>query len=164
DATLVARRAQALAWTAVPLALALLIFPLGTRGRLQAAPREQHAYRPPADLEAAGLVAASPAPSPPPAPAVFHPHAGTPTFARSVLAEGLLVWDAASWVKWPLLLASAVTLFLPAVAAKASIAIFLLLLGPVIAEAAARERLAGTAATVFAQPGVPRSAVLWKVA
>src|SRR6185436_12260167 len=87
DATLVARRAQALAWTAVPLALALLIFLLGTRGRLQAAPREQHAYRPPADLEAAGLVAASPGPSPPPAPAVFHPHAGTPTFARSVLAE-----------------------------------------------------------------------------
>jgi len=57
-----------------------------------------------------------------------------------------------------------VTLFLPAIAAQVSIAIFLLLLGPVIAEAAARERLAGTAATVFAQPGVPRSAVQWKVA
>ena len=83
---------------------------------------------------------------------------------RSVLAEALLVWQSASWVKWPLLLASAVTLVVPAVAAQVSIAVFLLLLGPVIAEAAARERLAGTAATVFAQPGVPRSAVRWKVA
>ena len=161
DAPLVARRVAMLAWALVPLALALLIFPLSTGRRQQTAP-----HRPRGRLQPVGDEAALAAASLPPvqAPAVFHAHAGTPTFARSVLADGLLIWNAASWARWPLLLASGVTLFLPAVATKVTIAIFLLLLGLVIAEAAAREKLAGTAATVFAQPGVPRSAVLWKVA
>ncbi len=161
DAPLVARRMAMLAWSAVPLALALMIFPRGTGHRLLTAPRRRGRRRL-ADNEEPALVAASPLSTP--APAVFHARAGTPTFARSVLADGLLIWSTAAWARWPLLLASGVTLFLPVIAAKVSIAIFLLLLGLVIAEAAAREQLAGTAATVFAQPGVPRSAVLWKVA
>ena len=42
--------------------------------------------------------------------------------------------------------------------------VFLVLLVPVISEAAAREEMAGTRALVFSQPGVPASLVLWKTA
>jgi hypothetical protein len=42
--------------------------------------------------------------------------------------------------------------------------VFLILLVPVISEAAAREDLSGTRALVFSQPAVPASAVLWKAA
>ena len=63
-----------------------------------------------------------------------------------------------------MLAASAVALVVPGSGVAVPIAIFLLLLAPVVAESAARESLYGTGATVFAQPGVPRSAVGWKVA
>jgi hypothetical protein len=94
----------------------------------------------------------------------FRPHRGTPGLVRSVAAEGLLPWQSASWVKWPMLAASAATLVIPGNGVAAPIAVFLLLLGPVIGEAAAREELYGTGATVFAQPGVPRSTVGRKAA
>ena len=42
--------------------------------------------------------------------------------------------------------------------------LFLVLLVPVISEVAAREKLAGTRALVFSQPGVPSSPALWKAA
>jgi hypothetical protein len=94
----------------------------------------------------------------------FRPHRGAPTFVRAVFAEGVLLWQSASWIKWPMAAAALVSLFVPGSGATAPMAIFLLLLAPVIGEAAAREQLAGTGATVFAQPGLPRSRVLWKLA
>lgn len=158
DEPLLARRASTLAWAGAPLLAALAIFPLAA-GRGLRPPRQRGVV---ASEEASGAPAGVMAST---AGAVrWRSHAGQPRFAGSVLAEALLIWQAASWLKWPLALAAGLTLFLPTVAAQVTIAIFLLLLAPTIAEAAAREELAGTSATVFAQPGVPRSAVTWKLA
>lgn len=156
DGPLLARRATTLAWAVVPLLAAVAIFPAAARRGLRP-PRRRRAR--PAEPAGAPPRMASAAEA-----ARWHAHAGQPSLARSVLAEALLVWQAASWLKWPLALTAGVTLFLPGVAAQVTIAAFLLLLAPAIAEAAAREELAGTAATVFAQPGLPRSVVAWKLA
>ena len=88
----------------------------------------------------------------------MHPE---PTAARAVLAEARLIWESASWIKWPLALAAILAGLLPGNLAQG---IFLVLLVPVISEAAAREDLAGTRSLVFSQPGVPGSPVLWKAA
>ncbi|MCM2313679.1 MAG: hypothetical protein NDJ92_00820 [Thermoanaerobaculia bacterium] len=87
-----------------------------------------------------------------------------PSFARSVLADVQLLWQTASWLKWPMAGASLLTLVLPARGSSACTAIVLILSAIVISEAAAREALAGTSSLVFAQPGVPRSTVAWKAA
>lgn len=84
-----------------------------------------------------------------------------PSAIAAILAEARLVWESASLVKWPLAVAAMLAGLLPGNVAQGA---FLLLLVPVISEAAARERLAGTGALVFSQPAVPRSAVLWKTA
>jgi len=85
-----------------------------------------------------------------------------PGFARSAAAEALLLWQSGPLVKWLLLGASAACLFVPAAALTGVAAAWLVLLVPVIAEAAAREDLAGTRSLVFSQPGIPKSAVTWK--
>ena len=87
-----------------------------------------------------------------------------PTPWRATLAEARLIWDAGPLVKWLLPAASLLAALLPAAAARVAAAAFLLLLVPLISEAAARERQHGTRELVFAQPGVPRSPVLWKAA
>jgi len=160
DGELVARRAATFAWTALPLLAAIGIFKLAV-GRGARAPRQRgRGWR-------RASTAAAPADwqAPTGATAVaFRPHRGTPGFARAVLAEGVLLWQSASWIKWPMLAAAVASLFVPGAGAAAPMAIFLLLLAPVIGEAAAREQLAGTGATVFAQPGLPRSRVMWKLA
>lgn len=87
------------------------------------------------------------------------PVTANPTAAGAVLAEARLIWESASWIKWPLALAAILAGLLPGNLAQG---IFLVLLVPVISEAAAREDMAGTRALVFSQPGVPASPVLWK--
>jgi hypothetical protein len=155
DAELLATRAGTFAWTLVPLLAAIVMF------RLRAA----RGARPPRQPKARAAPAAAGWQSPQGESAqAFRPHHGAPTFARSVLAEAVLIWQSASWAKWPMLVASAASLVVPGDGAAAPMAAFLLLLGPVIGEASAREALAGTGATVFAQPGVPRSVVGWKLA
>ena len=89
------------------------------------------------------------------------PLAPRPSAKAAILAEARLVWESASFVKWPLAAAAMLAGLLPGNFAQAA---FLLLLVPVISEAAARERLAGTSALVLSQPSVPRSPVLWKTA
>lgn len=84
-----------------------------------------------------------------------------PSAKAAILAEARLIWESASFVKWPLAIAAMLAGLLPGNFAQGA---FLLLIVPVISEAAAREGLAGTAALVFSQPGVPRSPVLWKTA
>jgi hypothetical protein len=91
------------------------------------------------------------------APVVLAPSTG-----RSVLAEARLAWDTGSLLKWPLLLAALGAPLLPRAAFPFGAAAMLLLLALVVAEVAARERLAGTVDLVFAQPGIPASPVLWK--
>ena len=82
-----------------------------------------------------------------------------PTLKGSIFAEARLIWESASLVKWPLAVAAMLAGLLPGNLAQGA---FLVLLVPVISEVAAREKLAGTGALVFSQPGVPASPVLWK--
>jgi len=98
---------------------------------------------------------------PPRAAAALTPVSPRPSAKAAILAEARLVWESASFVKWPLAVAAMLAGLLPGNFAQGA---FLILLVPVISEAAARERLAGTGALVFSQPGVPRSPVLWKTA
>jgi len=84
-----------------------------------------------------------------------------PSARAAILAEARLVWESASIVKWPLAVAAMLAGLTPGNFSQAA---FLMLLVPVISEAAAREKLAGTGALVFSQPAVPRSPVLWKTA
>ncbi len=162
DRASLAARATTFAWTAVPLLAAIVMFRL-SRGRVAKPPRSRRRWFSRAPAAAApwerGEAAAGGA-----ATTAFRPHGGKPGFARSVIAESLLVWQSASFIKWPMLAASAAALVVPGAGVAVPIAIFLLLLAPVVAESAARESLYGTGATVFAQPGVPRSAVAWKLA
>ncbi len=151
---MVRTRLVSAAWTLAPLLAALAIFRL-TAGRGARPPRQRRQR----------LARATPSPPWQPAAArTFHAHGGRPGLARAIVAEALLVWQSASWIKWLLLLAAASALVVPGDGVIGPVAVFLLLLAPVIGEAAAREELAGTGATVFAQPGVPRSAVAWKLA
>ena len=96
-----------------------------------------------------------------PAPVALTPVTVRPSTLASILAEARLVWESASFVKWPLALAAMLAGLTPG---NFSQALFLLLLVPVISEAAAREKMAGTASLVFSQPGVPGSPALWKTA
>ena len=89
------------------------------------------------------------------------PASPRPSTRAAVLAEARLIWESASWVKWPLAVSAMLAGLLPGNLAQGA---FLLLLVPVVSEAAARERLAGTGALVFSQPSVPRSPALWKFA
>jgi hypothetical protein len=76
----------------------------------------------------------------------------------------LLLWQSGPIVKWLLLAAGMASIVVPATALTGVAAGWIIVLVPVIAEAAAREDLAGTRSLVFSQPGVPRSAVSWKAA
>lgn len=91
------------------------------------------------------------------------PVAVAPSFRRSVEAEVRLLWHGAGSLRWPLL-AAALAAAVPVPPPRLGLAAFLLLLAPVLSEAAAREKLAGTTALVFSQPGMPRSRVGWKLA
>jgi hypothetical protein len=147
-------RAASAAWAVLPLALAMAVFRLG----------QARALRPPrARRRARETLTAAWHPDAAAAVALARERTTAPGFARSVLAEALLLWSTASWLKWLLPVTAVVTALAPAPVGGGFLAAFLLLLAPVIAECAARERLEGTAATVFSQPGVPRSVVLWKL-
>jgi hypothetical protein len=155
DLGLVARRALNLAWAVPPALLAVALFDRfdparkRLRGRpARAAARAAVEGRPAAPArDFASLSAVSPRPR-----ALF-----------AVAAEARLIWQAAPPLKW---LASGAALLAALTSGDVSRvfhALFLLLCGPLVAEVAAREQRAGTSALVFCQPGVPRSAVLFKL-
>jgi hypothetical protein len=149
------QRFTSLLATLLPLAAAALFFDRfdPARARRFRSPARRGAAAPPAAFETL------------PEALVFPPgrHAApSPSAARAIVAEARLAWDAASFLKWPLLAAALVPPFLPAAVFPFGAAVFLLLLAPAIAEVAARERLSGTRSLVFSQPGVPLSPVLWK--
>jgi hypothetical protein len=159
DAAKVARRVLAAAWSVVPLLLATAMFRLSRDwvprpGLLR---RLLTRASPPAASPVAGGAEGARLTAP-------TTHRGNPSFARSLLADLLLTWKTASLVKWPLLALALLAALIPGDGASAVLAGFLLLLAPVIAEVAAREQLAGTGSIVFAQPGVPRSVLGWKLA
>ncbi|HEX4951923.1 MAG TPA: hypothetical protein VF017_00805 [Thermoanaerobaculia bacterium] len=86
-----------------------------------------------------------------------------PGWARALAAETLLLRAESPRLFWPVA-AAAFAAAIPGAAGRVPSAIFLLLLAPLIAEAASRERSAGAEALVFSQPSVPRSRALWKAA
>ena len=159
---LAALRAGNLLVAFLPIAAAVLVF-----DRFDPARRRRRAARTgwlarfgaKARPRDAAIAVETPAASPGHAPVALVPAAARPSAAAAVLAETRLVWESAGLLRWPLLAAAIVAGFVPG---KGAPAVFLLLLVPAVAEAAAREELSGTRALVFSQPGVPRSAVFWK--
>jgi len=149
---LVALRAANLLVALIPLAAAILLFdrfdPARRKLRIRRSRRRSDAENPTPETALASS-----------APIALVPAAVRPSTAAAVLAETRLVWESAGLLKWPLLAAAILAGFVPG---KGAAAVFLLLLVPAIAEAAAREDLSGTRALVFSQPAVPASAVLWK--
>ncbi|HET9794119.1 MAG TPA: hypothetical protein VFS34_06620, partial [Thermoanaerobaculia bacterium] len=143
-------------WAIPPLVGALLLF-----DRFDPARRRLHKRRPKAGAPVVQAETAS-VPSAP-APASFHAHP-RPSAARSIAAEALLVWQSAPAAKWLLAAAALASLAVPAATLTGIAAAWLVLIVPIVAETAAREELSGTAGLVFSQPGIPRSAALWKAA
>jgi hypothetical protein len=159
----VAVRALNLLLAVTPLGLAVVLFdrfdPARRRRRarkpgLASRLADRFRRRPPVATSEATAVAMSSA-------VALSPVAARPSAGRATLAEARLIWDAASFLKWPLLGSAILAGFLPG---NGAAAVFFLLLVPIVSEVAAREVLAGTSALVFSQPGVPASAVLWKFA
>lgn len=168
DADFVATRALNLLWAVPPLFLAILLFDRfdPARGRRRGARRRAKESM---EREGPDAIAAPSLGPPASLPALLSP-AGSrrsqprPTAWRAVVAETALAWQTASWLRWPLLVTVVLATVLPIEATRFAALGFLLLLAPVIAEVPARESLAGSGPLVFSQPGVPRSAVLWKLA
>ena len=129
NGALLARRAGTLAWTLVPLLAAVGIFRLSKwpRGRDAAAAAVVGTCAPGGgDGRVAGPGGAS--------AVAFRPHQGRRA-SRVPCSRGMLLWQSASWIKWPLLAASAASLVVPGEAVAVPMAAFLLLLAPVVGEA-----------------------------
>ena len=152
EPVLLLRRLMALAWSAVPLVLAGWIFhwtrnwsPRGSK------PPKKKPVIDQGWSEGGSLTGSS------------QPLPTHPSYLRSVGAELRMMWKSASWIRWPMLASGMLFLLVPESSARGFLALFLILLVPLIAESAAREQLSGTTATVFSQPGLPRSVVAWKL-
>ena len=138
----------------VPLGLAVLIFDRFDPARSRRRRKKEKRAR---ETDAVEVVEAQ-QPRPPVVLVPVHP---SPSAAGAIFAEARLIFESATWIKWPLALSAILAGLLPG---NLPAGIFLVLLAPVISEAAAREEMAGTRALVFSQPGVPASLVLWKTA
>ena len=158
---LVAVRASNVLLALLPLGLAVAVFDRFDPARRRRAPRPartsrlaERFRRGPGEAPSAALGTGA-------ASATRTPVAARPSAWTSVLAEALLIWKGASFLKWPLLASAVVAGFVPL---RAGASAFFLLLVPAVSEVGAREELAGTRALVFSQPGVPASPALWKTA
>jgi len=167
---LAAARAANVGLAVLPLLLAVLVFdrfdPARGRRRRRRSGAAEESAGPTFAARLAGRFRSGAGDADAPEPAAAEPVSLTPVVVRpsaagAVLAEVRLLWTSASWIKWPLLASAAVAGAVPHPIAGAA---FLVLLVPVIAEAAAREELAGTRALVFSQPSIPARPVLWKSA
>jgi hypothetical protein len=157
---LVALRALNLAFCVIPFGAAILIF-----DRFDPSRRRRRTRRPGLfnriRERVRGTTHVTDAPEMTSRAVVLTPVSPNPTAARAVLAEARLIWESASWIKWPLAVAALLAGLTPG---NLSQGVFLLLLVPVISEVAAREDLAATRALIWSQPGVPSSTPLWKAA
>lgn len=161
-AEFVGMRAFNLALAGIPLALAVLIFDRfdPARGRRRAR-KQGPIARLAAKVRGGRFEQVADADGFPARAIALSPVAVRPTAKGAVYAEARLIWESASWIKWPFAVSALLAGFLPGNFAQG---LFLVLLVPVISEVAAREKLAGTRALVFSQPGVPTSPALWKTA
>lgn len=151
---LVLERALTAAWCLVPLLAARVLFDRfdPARGRPRAL---RHA--------GPGELAAEVGPAAPTVPQALAAGAARPGWLLALRAEATLVWQGGGAWRWALLVAAVAAAVAPQEAAsRAAAAAFLLLLAPVVAEAPARERLAGAEALFLSLPGPPRWRVLWK--
>lgn len=151
---LVLERTLMATWSLAPLLAARALFDRfdPARGR----PRALRSSSP-AELAPGGGPVVPAAPQPLPA------GAARPGWLLALQAEATLLWQSAGAWRWALLLAAVAAAVAPQEAAsRAAAAAFLLLLAPVVAEAPARERLAGAEALFASLPGPPRWRVLWK--
>ena len=157
-----AMRAFNLALAGIPLGLAVLIFDRfdPARGRRRAR-RQGPIARLVGRLKGGRFEQVAEADGFPARAVALSPVAVHPSAKSAVYAEARLIWESASWIKWPLAISALLAGLLPGNFAQG---LFLVLLVPVISEVAAREKLAGTRALVFSQPGVPSSPALWKAA
>ncbi|MBI2214575.1 MAG: hypothetical protein HYU52_13095 [Acidobacteria bacterium] len=155
-AQVVLTRAAQCGWSVVVLGLATIMFPLGAASSARA-PRAKRTSASPKGEAAVETGTAATA-----FKLVSHPM--RPSFVSSVIADTILTWKAASWLKWPTVVAALLAGLLPAGPARGAFAVTLLLVAIMISETAAREPIAGTSPLVFAQPGTPRSIVAWKCA
>jgi len=154
----VGARLMNLLWGMPPLFAAFLLF-----DRFDPARRRRS--RTPRARTAASSAAVDEAPlAPSPSYAGLSGERPAPSALRAIAAEALLVWQTAPVVKWLLPAAALTALALPESALTGIAAAWLVLLVPIVSEAAAREEQSGAAGLVFSQPGIPRSAALWKAA
>ena len=149
-----------LAFCAIPFAAAVLIFDRFDPSRRRRRARRSGFFARIGE-RLRGAAAVVDAPELTGRPVALTPVSPEPSAAKAVIAEARLIWESASWIKWPLAVAAILARLLPGNMAQG---IFLLLLVPVISEAAAREDLSGTRALVWSQPGVPTSTPVWKAA
>jgi ABC-type transport system involved in multi-copper enzyme maturation permease subunit len=163
-ADLVAARAAQLLYVVPLLVLAILLFdrfdPARSRRR---APRQRRLARLAARFARRETEEPAAAPGDVPRPALS-PVSPRPSAMNAVLAETRLIWQTASFLKWPLAAAALLAGVLPGEGARFASAAFLLLAIPIVSEVASREEQNGTRGLVFSQPGVPLSPVLWKAA
>jgi ABC-type transport system involved in multi-copper enzyme maturation permease subunit len=159
----VAARCASLLWALLPLAAAILLFDRFdparrrlARARSGIVSRVAARFRR-SETAVAAVEGAT-------RPVSRTPVSARPTRLRAIVAEARLMWDSATWLKWPLALSSLLSGLLPGEASRGAMAAFFALLVPAISEASAREMLSGTQGLVFSQPGVPRSPALWKAA
>lgn len=162
DADFVALRLGGVLWALPPLGLALLLFDRFDPARRRLKLRRN--ARPAPALEAP-VLSDSPASAPLSAPAFAKLAAvvARPSAFLAVAADALLLWKTGSLLRWAVAILAILAALLPASAAPMVGAGFLLLLAPLISEASCREAIAGAGPLVFSQPGVPRSATLWKL-
>jgi ABC-2 family transporter protein len=154
DSSFLAVRLAAFAWALGPLAIGIVLFDRFDPARKAGRGRSRRSA--PAESE----VAAGDHDS---APVRLTPVDPRPGALLAVRAEARLLWDTASWLKWPLLAMALVAPFVPGEAGRLAAGALLLLLAPVISEASAREDLEGTRSLVSSQPSLPASLVLWKL-
>lgn len=160
-------RLLTLLWVGLPFGAALFFFDRFDPARKRAGRREAASPAGATSLSEAGASGTGNgngdrAPAPRLSLASLPPILAMPSALRSILAEAKILWDGAGFLRF-LLPPAALAAALPGEAGLPGAAALLLLLAPALAEAAARESLAGTWPLILGQPGVPRSAVLWKL-
>jgi hypothetical protein len=152
-----ASRFSTLFWVLPPLGLALLFFDRFDPARLRSTRTARKDRAGTAEDAVAGT-------EPQPTRSLssltaVHPRPG---LGRAMAAEVRLIWHGAKLLRWLLVPTALVAAVLPAEPGHLMAWIYLLLVVPAISELGAREDLAGTAALIASQPGVPASRVLWK--
>jgi hypothetical protein len=155
DASFVGARLAAFLWALAPLAISIVLFDRFDPARKVRRGRARRAVSAESGVVATDPVARS---------VRLTPVDPRPRVLGAVHAEARLIWDTASWLKWPLLATAIVAPFIPGEGGRLAAGAFLLLLAPVVSEVSAREDLEGTRSLVLSQPSLPASAVLWKLA